>query len=97
MLNKGDPDSISFNPKTIYTMLGILVILVGSILWIGSVRADVDQVQKEQTHQEQEIDLLKTQLSEMKIQLTIIQEQNKQLKATLEEVRVDVAVIKRNQ
>jgi peptidoglycan hydrolase CwlO-like protein len=97
MQQNKDSDNISFNPKTLYTVMGILAVLIGAMFWVTTVRADLTQTQKEVRQQQSELDLLKNQLSEMKIQLTVIQEQNKQLKATLEEVRLDVAVIKKSQ
>lgn len=94
MPHNSDPETISFNVKTIGGVLAILAVLVTLVLWVGTVNATGQQNSKDLTHQESEIELLKTQLSEMKIQLTVIQEQNKQLKTTLEEVRRDVTVIK---
>jgi ribosomal protein L29 len=93
-MRSSDSESVSFNPKTIATLLTILAVIVGFIVWIQGVSATTQQNDKQVTHHDQEIEALKSQLNELKLQLSVIQEQNAQMKLTLNEVRRDVATIK---
>jgi ribosomal protein L29 len=94
IMRSSDSESVSFNPKTIATLLTILAVIVGFIVWIQGVSATTQQNDKQVTHHDQEIEALKSQLNELKLQLSVIQEQNAQMKLTLNEVRRDVATIK---
>lgn len=87
-------EEVAFNPKTLYTVLGIIAIIVSFVFWLSNVSAAGEQNSKDNLIQTAQIELLRTQLFEMKTQLSVIQEQNKQLKTSLDEVKSDVKEIK---
>ncbi len=87
-------ENISFNPKTTVAVISIVIFLVTIIAAFNSVQATTQQNSKAIDHHEEEIEAMRVQFSEMKNQLAVIQEQNKQLKGSVDEVKADVKELK---
>jgi septal ring factor EnvC (AmiA/AmiB activator) len=93
-------EDVHFNPKTLYTLLCIVALMLGLVGWAFALRSDLDLAQKDITSLEEKHKELASQdkalqdkLTEISTKLEVIRVQQGQIQKDLAEVKSDVKVL----